>query len=140
MKIFCVLVKYFPYCTLTRAISIIYIYIYTLFPAGTMSSPVHSTHGSEVQSLKHPQVASLTAPHIRTSDEDHMTQLRTMSPASWQSSPGTTPPTSPALTPRGTRFAIYIMITWGKVKLCRPSAKVFQFEDLLILHFVVREI
>lgn len=46
------------------------------------------------QILRHPHLTALN------SRED---ELRTPSPYSWQSSPGTSPPTSPVLTPRSSR-------------------------------------
>ena len=72
---------------------------------------MHTGNG-DGSTLKHPQVASLTTAGSRTSDEDHLMPLN-MSPASWQSSPGTSPPTSPALTPRGTRWGLWCMYTSG---------------------------
>lgn len=58
---------------------------------GNVSRP--PTVGSD-QILRHPHLNALN------SRED---ELRTPSPYSWQSSPGTSPPTSPMLTPRSSR-------------------------------------
>ena len=44
----------------------------------------------------------LRHPHLNTLNS-HEEEVRTPSPYSWQSSPGTSPPTSPVLTPRSSR-------------------------------------
>lgn len=59
---------------------------------GTLNKP--PTSGGD-QVLRHPHLNAIN------SREDEL--MRTPSPYSWQSSPGTSPPTSPALTPRSSK-------------------------------------
>jgi len=75
-------------------------FLYVFF-LGARSTPSRK-HQSLDPTLKH--VLSKT-------EEEYTLQMRNMSPSSWISSPGTTPPTSPALTPRGTRY-----VTRGYIK------------------------
>ena len=60
---------------------------------GNLKKP--PTSGGD-QLLRHPHLNALN-----NSREDEL--MRTPSPYSWQSSPGTSPPTSPALTPRSSK-------------------------------------
>lgn len=60
---------------------------------GSINRPPLVGSGDQVV-LRHPHL------HVLNSREEEM---RTPSPYSWQSSPGTSPPTSPVLTPRSSR-------------------------------------
>jgi hypothetical protein len=55
--------------------------------------------GDQMVVLRHPHL------NVLNSREEEM---RTPSPYSWQSSPGTSPPTSPVLTPRSSRYINFI--------------------------------
>lgn len=49
------------------------------------------------------QTVVLRHPHLNVLNSREEEMMRTPSPYSWQSSPGTSPPTSPVLTPRSSR-------------------------------------